>query len=101
MILYNVTIKIDHDVHLDWMWWMKQIHIPDVMRTGYFTEYKLCRILGDDDEQGVTYAVQYFSPDMAAFKAYQDEHAPRLQREVAERFPNKYVAFRTLMQVIA
>ncbi|HMQ64215.1 MAG TPA: DUF4286 family protein [Flavilitoribacter sp.] len=100
MILYNVTIKIDHTAHVDWMWWMKKVHIPEVMGTGCFVEYKFCRILGDDDEQGVTYAIQYFSPDMATFKSYQANHAPRLQRDLAERYPDKYVAFRTLMEVL-
>ena len=36
MILYNVTIKVDHDIHDEWMEWMKQTHIPQVLETGLF-----------------------------------------------------------------
>lgn len=41
MILYNVTVKIDLDVHDLWLRWMKEEHIPRVMETGCFVESKL------------------------------------------------------------
>ncbi|MCB9052635.1 MAG: DUF4286 family protein [Lewinellaceae bacterium] len=100
MILYNVTVKIDHSVHEDWLQWMKAVHIPDVLATGLFTEHKLCRLLGVDESDGITYATQYFCRDMAAFQQYQQQHAPRLQKDHADRYPDKYVAFRTLMEVV-
>ncbi|MCB0581299.1 MAG: DUF4286 family protein [Phaeodactylibacter sp.] len=101
MILYNVTVKVDHDVHDDWLAWMKTVHIPDVLATGLFTGHKLCRLLGVDESDGITYAIQYFSPDMEAFQQYQQHHAPRLQKEHTERYEGRYVAFRTLMEVLA
>lgn len=100
MILYNVTVKITTDVHQEWVHWMKNTHIPDVLATGLFTGYKMFRIMGDEDPEGVTYAIQYFSPSLEAFLRYRDEHAPRLQAEHAQRYANKYVAFRTLMEEI-
>ena len=100
MILYNVTVKIDHSVHDSWLQWMKAVHIPDVLATGLFTEYKLCRLLGVDESEGITYATQYFCPDMEAFQLYQQQHAPRLQKDHSDRFKDKYVAFRTLMEVV-
>lgn len=99
MILYNVTVKIEKNIEGEWVRWMQQVHIPDVMKTGLFREYKLCRLLlGEDD--GVTFAVQYLCDDLSAFKAYQDTHAAELQKAHSERFPNKFVAFRTLMEVL-
>lgn len=101
MILYNVTVKISHSVHDDWLRWMKEVHIPDVLATGLFTEYKLCRLLGVDESDGVTYATQYFCPDMESFKIYQEKYAPRLQKDHKDRYEDQYVAFRTLMEVVA
>ena len=99
MILYNVTVKVELDSHDEWLRWMLHVHIPDVMATGKFTEYKLCRSLHQEPD-GVTYAIQYFAPDMATFKRYQEEDAKRLQAEHTERFGDRYVAFRTLMEVL-
>ena len=41
MILYNITVNIDHDIHQEWLVWMKDIHIPDVLSTGLFIENKI------------------------------------------------------------
>ncbi len=100
MILYNVTVKIVNTVHDDWLAWMRDVHIPDVMNTGLFTSYKIGKILGEEEDGGTTYAIQYLSPSMEAFQKYQDNHAKTLQVEHTERYKNKYVAFRTLMEVI-
>lgn len=99
MILYNVTVKVELDIHDEWLRWMQHVHIPDVMATGKFAAYKLCRILHQEPD-GVTYAIQYFAPNMAAFQRYQEEDAKRLQTEHSERFKDQYVAFRTLMEVL-
>mgnify|MGYP002347735554 CR=1 FL=1 len=35
-LLYNVTIKVESDIHHEWLEWMKTVHIPDVMATNSF-----------------------------------------------------------------
>lgn len=99
MILYNVTVKILNEVKVDWLNWMKTVHIPDVMNTGLFVENKICRII-EDEPDGTTYAIQYFCKDMDDFMKYQNEHAKELQNEHTQRYDGKYVAFRTLMEVV-
>jgi hypothetical protein len=99
MIIYNVTVNIENDVHDEWLHWMKTKHIPDVMATGYFLENKLCKVLVEE-EQGTTYSFQYTCNSMEDLKEYQRLHAPRLQKEVADRYANKFVAFRTLLEIV-
>ena len=98
-ILYNVTIKVETAIHTEWLDWMTTVHIPDVMATDCFESYRLTRILGDDDEHGVGFAIQYVASDMDEFNKYQMAHAKRLQKEHSDRYANRYVAFRTLMQI--
>jgi hypothetical protein len=78
---------------------MKTKHIPDVMATGYFTEQKLCKVLVDE-EQGKTYSFQYTTKNMEDLQEYLDKHAPRLRKDVADKYADKFVAFRTLLEVI-
>jgi hypothetical protein len=99
MILYNVTINIEDDVHDDWFKWMKEVHIPEVMRTGCFTEHRMLRVLADDP-QGKTYSMQYLANSMADYDEYIAKHAPRLRKELADRYSNKFVSFRTLLEVV-
>ncbi|MBK9733637.1 MAG: DUF4286 family protein [Saprospiraceae bacterium] len=99
-ILYNITIKIESPLQEEWLTWMKNIHIPDVMATGYFEWYKITKILGDDDEYGLGFAIQYVAFDMESFNRYQTNDAKRLQQDHSDRYQGKYVAFRTLMEIV-
>lgn len=100
MIIYNVTVNIDDDVHDEWLDWMKKEHIPAVMQTGYFLENKLCKILVQE-EQGTSYSIQYTCANMDDLREYQQKHAPHLQKEHTDRYANKFTAFRTLLEIIS
>ena len=100
MIIYNVTININNSVAGEWLQWMKDVHIPDVMATGMFLENHIYRVLADEDSGGFTYAIQYFCSDMEKYEQYQRDFAPALQAEVTKKYADKFVAFRTLLQLV-
>lgn len=99
MIVYSVTVNVDEEIHQDWLAWMKNKHIPDVIATGIFTEYRMLRVISrNDGEEGTSYNIQYSCPSMADLHQYQAKHAPALQKEHSDRYENKFVAFRTLLE---
>lgn len=100
MYLYNVTVTIDLDVHEDWVRWMQETHIPDVMITGMFISYRMSRLIGHEHTESEIYTVQYAVRDMDHLLRYQNEFAPELQRQHMERYQGKYAAFRTVMEVV-
>ena len=100
MILYNVTIKIDHSVEEDWLQWMQEKHIPDVLATGCFKSHQLSRVISMRDDDGTTYAIQYACPDMATLHRYQVQHAAKLQLEHTARYKDKFAAVRTLLETM-
>lgn len=101
MIIYNVTVNIENDVHDDWFNYMKTIHIPEVMATGFFLEHKICKVLStQEDETGHTYAIQYTCANTEDLEEYQAKHAPELQKDHISRFEGKFVSFRTLLEVV-
>ena len=59
MIVYNVTTKVIHAVAADWLNWLKTEHIPDLVNTGCFTHAVILHLTEADDEEGITYAVQW------------------------------------------
>lgn len=99
MIIYNVTVNVDDSIHGEWLAWMRSVHIPDMMKTGMFTEYRFCKILSEEDT-GTTYSFQYSCENMDMYRKYLDEFAPALREQVKEKFGDKFVAFRTLLEVI-
>lgn len=100
MILYNVTVSIDNNVADEWLQWMKDVHIPEVMGTGYFLANQICRVMGEEDTGGTTYAVQYTCRSVSDLQEYQREHSPALQQKVNERYAGKYASFRTMLEVV-
>ncbi|MDZ4666122.1 MAG: DUF4286 family protein [Bacteroidota bacterium] len=99
MFIYNVTVNISDDVHTEWVKWMRETHMPDVMKTGCFVDNQMVKVLYVEDE-GHTYSLQYKFLEMGDIELYQKEHAPALQADHTKKFKDKYTAFRTLLQVI-
>lgn len=99
MIVYNVTVKVENEIHDEWLKWMKDVHIPDVLNTGLFADNKLMKVLVDE-EDGVTYSIQYRTTSWENLKEYQDNHAPELQKKHTQRYEGKFVAFRTLLEEV-
>ena len=101
MILYNVTVNIDDDVEQDWIAWMKEEHIPEVMETGYFSEYRMMRMLSEaPDETGNTYAIQYMASSLKELETYLEKAAPKLQKQSIIRYGTKMAAFRTVLEEV-
>ncbi len=99
MIIYNVTVNINDEVHDDWLKWMKEQHIPEVMKTGCFTRNRLLKILVQE-EIGTSYSIQYSCNTMEDFNRYQKDFAAKLQQDHSQRFKEKFVAFRTLLEEV-
>lgn len=99
-IIYNVTIIIDHSCHDEWLEWMKEIHIPEVLSTGKFMDNKILKIMEDHNPDGITYGIQYTCKNLETFQDYEQNHAPALRKKTEEKFGGKYGAFRTLLEVI-
>lgn len=101
MIYYNVTINIEDDVHQAWLKWMIEVHLPEVMATGFFLSNGMSKLLSrQPDETGTTYVIQYLANSMADYETYRDEYAPALQAKTKALFDGKFVAFRTLMEKV-
>lgn len=98
MLIYNVTVNIDEDVHDEWLSWMRQTHIPRVMKCGLFETNKMLKVLADDE--GHTYSIQYTCSSLENLENYFSEHAPLLQKEHTDRFADKFVAFRTILEEV-
>jgi hypothetical protein len=100
MLIYNVTTKIHWAIAEDWLKWMQETHIPDVMSSGCFEKHQLVRLLEVEEEEGPTYAAQYYTKSKALYDDYIANHANNLRQHVHDKWGNKFIAFRTLMELV-
>lgn len=99
MIIYNVTVNVDKSITEEWLSWMQETHIPEVMNTGFFLKSQINRVITQNDT-GSTFAIAYTCPSMEALHKYQINFAAELQQQHVARYEDKTVAFRTVMEVI-
>ncbi len=98
-VIYNVTVSLDHTIENEWVDWMRNKHIPDVMETGCFLESRMSK-MNDEETGACTYAMTYVAYSFEDLEKYKSEHAPRLQADANTTFQGKFAAFRTTLNVI-
>jgi hypothetical protein len=100
MIIYNITINVDESIHENWVNWMQEIHIPEVLATGKFTKALMSEVLVKEDLGGVTYSIQYTCDSRELLLKYYQEDAQRLRDAEIKKFGDKFGAFRTEMKIV-
>lgn len=99
MILYNVTVILEEEAESEWLEWMHTHHIKEVMNTNCFESNRIYKVLESQNE-GVTFSVQYTAKDLDSYETYRRNFASKLQADLQSKFAERYVAFRTIMQLI-
>ena len=100
MIIYNVTINVQEDIHDRWLNWMQEEHIPDMLNTKKFTKALMTKVMVEEPMGGITYSVQYTADNKEMLEKYYEENASEL-RAKSKAFEGKFVAFRTELEVIS
>ncbi len=100
MILYNVTVKVHNSIQSDWLQWMQEVHVHEVLQTECFTHYKILKILEIDHSEGPTYAIQYFAESKALYNKYIEKYSTELKNKSFAKWKDKFIAFRSVMQIV-
>ncbi|WP_459210536.1 DUF4286 family protein [Aquimarina rhabdastrellae] len=100
MYIYNVTINVEDEIHNEWMLWMQNEHIPEMLATGKFSKALFTRVMVEEEMGGTTYSVQYTTDSKDTLERYYTEDAETL-RAKSNRFAGKFVAFRTELEIIS
>ncbi len=99
MIIYNVTVTVEEDIKEDWLHWMRNKHIPEMMSCGIFIKSQIKKVITQRDSEN-TFAIAYTCSSMKDLHQYQINFSDNLQKEHIARYGDKAVAFRTVMEVI-
>ncbi len=100
-LVYNVTVSISKEIEGKWVSWMKETHIPEVLETGCFYEFKFMRLSEGNQGPDPTYAIQYFCSDPSDLERYRLNYAEELQTKHKDLFEGQFAAFRTVLEIIS
>jgi len=101
MIIYNITTNIHESVHDQWLKWMQEKHIPEILSTQKFSSARIVKVLIEEEMGGITYSVQYTTDSKETLEKYYIEDQPQFDREALELFADKMLSFRTELEVIS
>ena len=100
MIIYNITTKVHHSIAPEWLQWLKIIHVKDVMGSGCFTEFKIVKLLEVDEEDGPTYAIQFFAESKALYNLYVENFSGEMRKRSFDKWGDKFISIRSVMQIV-
>ncbi len=100
ILIYNVTIKVHISIKEDWLQWIKEEHIPEVIETGCFTHAIILKLLEVDETEGPTYAIQYHAESKSLYNNYIEKFAGSMRQKSFDKWGDKFIAFRSIMQVV-
>jgi Domain of unknown function (DUF4286) len=100
MIIYKVEITVEAGIEPEWLDWMKRVHVPDVVRTGCFSECRIYKVVESGSADPV-YVMQYQCRSLEEYHHYRDNFAPALQKEHSDRFAGRFRGNRQLLEEVA
>ncbi len=100
MLIYNVTVGVDKSIEQEWLVWMKEVHIPDVMRTQMFLGNKIYKVLTTENDETTSYAIQYTVRSLNELDVYLEKFAPALREVAGKKFGEKQASFRTVLEEV-
>ncbi len=81
MYIYNVTINVENAIHLQWLDWMKNSHIPAMLATNKFSKALMTKVMVEEEMGGITYSVQYTTDSKQTLEKYYTQDAPTLRAQ--------------------
>jgi hypothetical protein len=100
MLIYNVTVQVDKEIATQWLNWLQAEHIPELMSTGCFSHHQVVKLLDVDESEAITYAIQYYSASRELLDKYLNEYAADIRKKTTDKWNDRFVAFRTIMEVV-
>jgi hypothetical protein len=98
-VVYSVTIVLQAEIESEWIAWMNEVHIPDVLRTGCFEQCRVYKVL-DAEKEEPTYVMQYHCRSREEYQRYRENFAPALQKDHSNRFAGRFRGSRQLLEQI-
>jgi hypothetical protein len=98
MLIHNITYNIEKELENDFLDWIKNVHVQNVMITGFPKSFKIMRLLTEIDNGGATFSVQYKFDSIEGFEVFENEYFDDLNAAVDKRYRGKYVFFPSLLE---
>jgi len=99
MILYNITVIVNHDIEVEFQEWAHRIFLPILANSEIFKSQALLKVI-DSPNEGETYSLQMIAAEAENIKQFQESHLALLHSKAQDVWANKIYLFESRMQYI-
>jgi hypothetical protein len=100
MVLFSLTVNIDNEIEQEWLEWMSQTFIPSLWLTGFFQEKRFLRLLGDQEQGGLTYSLQLTLDSLEKVREFEAHHLQDLRKVLYGKYAGRLVDFYTVLEKV-
>lgn len=100
MVIYNITYSVAKNINEQWLNWMKETHIREIIETGLYVKYQMVKLLDTDEDESTTYAIQFYAQTKGKHLEYIREHEVSFKLKSSRQWGNEVLGFGTLMEIV-
>lgn len=97
IIIYSETTAVAESVEQNWLKFMKEDHIPALMETGLFIDFRFVRI---PESEGVdrSYNLQLRCENLDKFNEFKAFHENKFKQAVSKKFQGNFGSFQSRLE---
>lgn len=100
MLIYNTTYHCDKSCYERFAAWLRTYYIPQVLKHQGVSQPRLARILGQDDNEGISISLQFTTTDFDTLSTWYERCGASLVEQLEKDFKQEVVGFSTIMESI-
>jgi hypothetical protein len=99
-IVYSVTVKPNVEIQNEFIAWLKEEHIQEVINTGCFDSARFFKLLDENETDGSSFNIQYSTTEMSRYFDYINNFANEMRQKGLAKFGDQFVAFRSILRSV-
>lgn len=101
MYIINITFLVSDAASAKWITWLRNEHIPGITATGLFHTPQLTKVLSQEQDGGVSYAVQYRSNNVDNIELWHHKYEQTIKAQCHTLFGDEVLFFSTILEVLS
>jgi hypothetical protein len=100
MLIFNTTFLVSDKARGSWLKWVREQHIPFMLKSEMFTKPQVAKVFSNEDQEGTSYSVQFHVTDLITLENWHIKYAKGFEQNFAEKFGSEVIFFATVLEVI-
>lgn len=100
MLIYNTTYHIEDKSTKNFLIWLQEYFIPEILKTGMLRSPRLMEVLSNREEGSSCFSLQWEVEDSKILHAWYSQYGTSLNEQMVKIFKDDVVGFPTLLDVI-